>query len=493
MGIIARQSVFNSLITYTGIGLGFVLTVLLYPHILNADQYGLTRVMVAASLIFSQFAHLGFHNLILRYFPFFKQAAPKNHGLLFWAMAVPFGGFLLFTGLFFLFDELLIQVYTERSPLFVDYYLWLLPLTLFVLYFEVLNNYLRSLKDSMTGAFVNEVAQRMFAILFLGIYYFGWISFSVFVILFVISYASQPMLILVQIFRKREFQVRPNLEILRKNLVRGMANYSLYSILGGLTTVLVWNVDVLMLSSLSGLDSTAVYAIAFYIGSVIAVPQRSIEKIATPLLSEFIKKKRWADVQSIYQKTSLNQLIFGLFIFGVIWINIETLFSLLPEVYSAGKWVVFIIGIGKLIDVGNGANGVILLNSRHYRVSFYTNIILVIVTVTANYLLIPRYGIEGAAIASAAAIFIYNSVKFFYVWMKMDLMPFTGKTWGVIILGALALILSVKFWAIFDNDLAEGIFRTLLFSILFILPVIRFSISDDLNELIAKFFRNNEL
>ncbi|MDZ7758184.1 lipopolysaccharide biosynthesis protein [Rhodohalobacter sp.] len=484
MGIIAKQSFWNSLITYVGISLGFVLTIFLYPHILNPDQYGLTRVMVSAALILSQFAHLGFQNLILRYFPFFKNASPKKHGFLFWALTVPLGGFLLFTILFFLFDELLISVYDERSPLFVDYYLWLLPLTLFVLYFEVLNNYLRSLRDSTTGSIVNEVSQRLFAILFLGFYFFGWISFAQFVALFVLSYASQPMIILAQIIRKKEFQIKPNFRILKKPLVKGMANYSLYSLLGGLTTVLVWNVDVLMLGSMAGLESTAIYAIAFYIGSVIAVPQRSIDKIATPLISDFIKQKKWGEVDKIYKKTSLNQLILGLTIFGIVWLNVDLLFTFLPEIYQDGKWVVFIIGIGKLIDIGNGSNGVILLNSKHYRVSFYTNIILVLVTIGANYLLIPQYGIEGAAIASAGAIFIYNGVKYLYVKFRMKMTPFTIKTVVVLFLGAVALYISGLSNFGFENLWISGTLKSLIYLALFVAPLLYYRVSEDIHQLI---------
>jgi O-antigen/teichoic acid export membrane protein len=484
LGIIARQSFFNSLITYLGIGLGFILTVFLYPHILNPDQYGLTRVMVAAALIFAQFAHLGFHNLILRYFPFFKQVSPERHGLLFWALVVPFGGFLIFTILFFLFDELLIRIYSDRSPLFVDYYLWLLPLTLFVLYFEVLNNYLRSLKDSTSGSLVNEVTQRIFVILFLGIYFLGWINFSQFVILFVLSYASQPLFILVQIIRRGGYKIRPNFEILRRPLLKGMANYSLYSLLGGLTTVVVWNVDILMLGSLAGLDSTAIYAIAFYIGSVIAVPQRSIDKIVSPVLSEKIKHKEWNEVGAIYKKTALNQLILGFLIFGLIWINIDLLFSLLPDVYAAGKWVVLLIGIGKLIDIGSGANGIILLNSRHYRVGFYTNIILVFVTILANWLLIPRFGIEGAAAASVLAILIYNSVKYLYLLIMVKLNPFTFKTPGVILLGTGALLLVQKIGIVTGFPWFDGVILSVCFVLLFGGPVLLLRVSDDLNRLL---------
>jgi O-antigen/teichoic acid export membrane protein len=488
LGIIVRQSILNSLITYTGIGLGFILTILLYPHILNPDQYGLTRVLISASLICSQFAHLGFHNLILRYFPFFKQSGQENHGLLFWALLVPFIGFLLFTGLFFIFDDYLIQFYMERSQLFVDYYLWVLPLTLFILYFEVLNNYLRSLRDSTTGSFVNEIVQRIFAILFLVIYFFEWISFSQFITLFALSYASQPLFILIQIWRKSEFRIIPNFDILKKPLVQGMANYTLFSLFGGLTTVLVWNIDVIMLGAMAGLENTAIYAIAFYIGSVIAVPQRSIEKIAGPLLSDFIKNKKWPEVASIYRKTSINQLIPGILIFGLIWVNIDHFLMLLPEVYSQGKWVIFIIGIGKLIEVITGSNGIILLNSKHYRISFYTSIVLVVITIAANYLLIPIYGIIGAAIASALALLVYNSVKYIYIWLRMEMQPFTMGTLIVIFLGAITLYITYV-WISFENVYFDVPIKSLFFTFAFLIPLLMLNTSSDLNNLIHSLLR----
>ncbi|WP_158278729.1 lipopolysaccharide biosynthesis protein [Rhodohalobacter mucosus] len=490
MGIVIRQSIVNAAITYFGIGLGFVLTIFLYPHILDPDQYGLTRVLISAALISSQFAHLGFHNLILRYFPFFKKAYPEGHGLLFWAFIIPFSGFLVFALLFFLLDDLFISVYSERSPLFADFYLWVLPLTLFVLYFEVLNNYLRSLRDAVSGSFVNEVFQRVLVIALLLLYLFGLMSFSQFIGLFVLSYGLQPVFLTIQIARQGGLDLKPRFDILRKKLLKGMASYSLFSLLGGLTTVMVWNVDVLMLGAMTDLESTAVYAIAFYIGSVIAVPQRSVEKIAGPLISEFIKSKKWDEVAILYKKTSLNQLIPGIFIFGLIWINLELLFQFLPDIYSSGRWVVFIIGLAKLIEVGTGANGIILLNSSHYRVSFYSNVLLVLLTIAANYLLIPTYGIEGAAMASAFAIFVYNSVKSIYILLNIGIQPLTGAAMTALAIGFfLIFILDATGPWIGDSVWFRAIAQSVLFTLFFAAPVLLFRLSEDLNNLVAKFFR----
>lgn len=481
--MIVRQSVTNSLITYTGIGLGFILTIFLYPHILDPDQYGLTRVLISASYISSQFAHLGMHNLVMRYYPFFKRADPENHGFLFWAAVVPIIGFALFLLLFFLSDDLLIRFYEEQSALFVEYYLWVVPLTLFILYYEVLNSYLRSLRDSVTGSMANDVVLRLIAIGVLTLYFFEWITFGQFVMLFVLSYLTQPLSISYKIWKKGDLRLRPNFKILKKPLYKGMFNYSFYSLFGGLTTVLVWNIDVMMLGSMAGLEQTAVYAIAFYMASVVTVPQRSIEKIAAPMISSFIKGKNWPEVGVIYQKTSLNQLIPGIFIFGLIWIHIDSLFYLLPDIYSAGKWVILIVGIGKLIETGTGSNGIILLNSRHYRISFYTNIILVALTVALNYLLIPKYGIEGAAFASALAITLFNSVKCMFIKLRLGLQPFTRNTGVVLLLGVVTLA-AVSEWIHLDPVWLAVPIKTILFTGLYLGPLIYFSISPDMNLLL---------
>ncbi|MEX2574075.1 MAG: hypothetical protein WD317_07250, partial [Balneolaceae bacterium] len=238
MGIIARQSLFNAAYTYAGIALGTVLTLFLYPHILNPDQYGLTRVLISASVIGAQFAHLGMRHVVIRFFPLFKNTAGRHHGLLFLALVIPMIGFLVFSLLFWLFGETLTDIYADRSPLFADFFLYILPLTLFILYFEVLNSYLRSLRDSVTGSLVSEVILRAAVILVLGIYFFGMIPFDTFILLFTAAYALQPCLLIATLVRRGEMTLSLPSSVIRKSLARGMASYGFFTLLGGLTTVL---------------------------------------------------------------------------------------------------------------------------------------------------------------------------------------------------------------------------------------------------------------
>jgi O-antigen/teichoic acid export membrane protein len=484
LGIIAKQSLYNAVYTYIGIGLGFVTTIFLYPHILDPDQYGLTRVLISASVIGAQFAHLGIRNIVIRFFPVFEKSGKKQNSLLFLSLIVPLAGFLVFSLFFWLFRDLLIDFYVDRSPLFVDFYIYILPVTFFILYFEVLNSYLRSLRDSITGSLVSEVVLRSVVILILAIYFFGLISFQNFILLFALAYGIQPLLLIITLIRVDEFRIAPQFTVLRKSLALGMASYGLYTLLGGLTTVIVWNVDILMLGSLSGLDQTAIYAIAFYIGTVITVPQRAIEKIATPLIADFIYQRNWREVEKIYRKTSLNQTIAGIFILLLVWVNTEQLLNLLPDVYADGRYVVLFIGIGKLFDMATGINGSIIVTSKYYRFDLFTNLLLILFTVSSNLILIPEYGIQGAAVATMLSIFLYNLIKYIFVWIKFSMQPFSLSYLWLFLFSAISLLLIslLPELSLIPNLMVTSVIVVLFF----VLPVWWLKLSDDFNLLISQ-------
>ncbi len=478
MGIVARQGFYNTVISYAGIGLGFVTTILLYPHIMQPEQYGLTRVLISASMIGSQFAHLGFRNLIFRFHPLFKKMDSKNHGLFFWTLTVPLAGFMIFALIYLALSDFIRDYYSGQSPLFIEYYFWVIPITFFMLYFEVLNSYLRSLKDSVTGSFATDIVFRIFTILILLLFFFDLISFQTFIILFSGGYGIQVIIVFIAIQRKGEAKLRPNIKLLRTKLVRGMASYSLYTLLGGLTTVAVWNIDILMLSSLTDLEQTAIYAIAFYVGSVISVPSRAIEKITTPLIGDFVKEKKWSQIESLYKKTALNLFLAGSFIMGLIWINLDILFLLLPETYQSGKFVILLIAIGKLITISTGINGAIIITSKYYKVDLYTNVFLVFLTIATNLLLIPAYGIIGAATATAISLVIYNLIKTLYLQIKMNMHPFSGNLFKSLLVAAIASVLALLPLE-FMTGFARLVPANLIFLIFFLVPCYKLKLSDE--------------
>jgi O-antigen/teichoic acid export membrane protein len=170
----------------------------------------------------------------------------------------------------------------------------------------------------------------------------------------------------------------------------------------------------------------------------------AITQISAPLISQALKSNSLAKVQELYRKTSIHQMLAGVYIFLGIWCNIDAVFTLIPkgELYQQGKYVVAFLGLSKLIDMATGANAEIIMYSRYYKFSMVTMILLSALTVGTNYLLIPRFGLNGAAMAAALSIFIFTLVKGWFVWVKFRMQPFTIQT-----LYALLIALVVYFVA----------------------------------------------
>ncbi|HNV96066.1 MAG TPA: polysaccharide biosynthesis protein, partial [Bacteroidales bacterium] len=72
MGIIRKQTILGTIYTYLGAGLGVFTNLILLAWFFTPEQIGLLNVLVAYSLLFSQLANLGFDNVTIRLFPYFR-------------------------------------------------------------------------------------------------------------------------------------------------------------------------------------------------------------------------------------------------------------------------------------------------------------------------------------------------------------------------------------------------------------------------------------
>ena len=135
-----------------------------------------------------------------------------------------------------------------------------------------------------------------------------------------------------------------------------------------------------------------------------------------------------------------------------------------------------------------GINGGILVTSEKYRYDLFINLLLICLTLFTNVIFIPIYGIEGAALATAISIIIYNIVKWYLLKKWFRLQPFNYK-----FLFAIAVCLFTFFITSllsFDFDI---LFTRIILKSIFILTVffgliLFFRISPDINTLIYRLF-----
>ena len=157
---------------------------------------------------------------------------------------------------------------------------------------------------------------------------------------------------------------------------------------------------------------------------MVSLPARSIYKIANVAAAEAWKSDDRKTLRDIYEKSCLTLFIIGSYLFLGVWLNIDNIMQILKPEYLAGKWVIFFIGLGCLMDMATGANSSLMGTSKYYKVQSYLLLILVVLLVSLNLLLIPRYGLTGAAVSSAASLGVLNLLRYLFLYFKYDFQPY---------------------------------------------------------------------
>jgi O-antigen/teichoic acid export membrane protein len=176
-------------------------------------------------------------------------------------------------------------------------------------------------------------------------------------------------------------------------------------------------------------------------------------------------------------------MIAGLCIFGVILLNLNNINNILGPSYQALSGIVIITGIAKIIDLATGMNTQILLLSKYWRLDFFTNILLVSLSIPLNYFLTKEYNSMGPAYGNLIAIIIFNSVRFLYIWKIFKIQPFTYSNIKTLLVFILSVI--ICFGVPNQNNTYLDIFvKTSVFLSIYLMLTIKWNISPDLNEVI---------
>jgi len=442
MGIVMKQSLIGSTLSYVGVALGFVNILFIQTQFLDPTQVGLFQVVISAASLFMPFAQLGMSQVVVKYYPTMQKQG-KVRALLTVLLGGAALGYAAFVALFFVFKQPLLQPFAAKSPEVMQWYGLILLLAGILVLSTVAEGTCRALLQVVVPNFVKDVLLRLLVIALILGFHFGLYGFNVLLWGLAVVYGLALLVLSAYLFFYRNMRPGPVRGQVPRPLFRGMLRFGLYAMLGAGASAVVMHIDSLMVTASLGLDQGAIYKVAFYIGVVIEVPRRIINQLSVGLMSRSFEKNDLPAVAKLYQQISLNQLVVGGLLFLGVVCNLPRLFEIMPrtEVYQAGYWVAVTIASAKLIDMAASANSELISMSRHYRFNIVATLILSVGVIGLNLLLIPQYGLLGAALASLAAFILFNLSKFVFIWAALGMQPFSTGTlkWLVVAGGSAAL------------------------------------------------------
>lgn len=484
MGIIKRQGIKQSIVNYAGVAVGILSVLFIYPR--EKELYGLFQVLYGAAILISPFILLGMQTVSIRFFPHFKQPEKDHNGFLFLLLSVAFGGFLLFLLMLPALKWLLLEkLFTDSSNLFSTYFYYLIPLTFLIVYVKLFVQYISNFQRIVVPAIFEQLLIKLTLPVLILFYFFDWISISGVLNGVLVNYMLALSGLVVYAWWLGELKWRPHLKFVTKPLAKEISEYAFYGILVLLGSQLAFRIDTLMVGALINLENAGSYAIIAVLTEVILKPSKAIIGVAGPIIAKRWEENDLAEIKMIYQKSSLNLLIVGIFIFLGIWMSIDALFSLMPnsEELATAKYVFFFLGLARLLDMGTSVNNEIINYSTSFRFNFYAILFLALFNVICNFLFIPKFQIVGAAIATLASIGLYNLMKLIFIQWKFKMLPFTKETLVVLFIAMISFF-AVYYIPDFENPFIEIAINSMLLSLLFIGLIVFSKVSPDINELL---------
>ena len=450
---------------------------------MQANNYGLVQVVLSVSTVLMPILAFGVPNSLVKFYSSFGKEEQQD-GFLTMMLLLPLFLIIPIAILSYFANDLIGSLLSKENPVVRDY-VWHIFLTgMAMAYFEVFYAWARIRMKSVFGNFMKEIFCRLGQSILLILLWLKFIDIEFFINALVGFYLLRTLIMKIYAYRLRMPKLKFNLPENWLEIVK----YSALIILGGSTAIVLMEVDKVMLNNYLKLENVAYYAVAGFIASTIAVPSRAMHQITYPLTAAYLNAKDKLALKGLYQKSSLTLFIISGLLFLLIILNLEDLYTLLPKGYTGGFMIVFWIGLAKVYDSLLGNNNSILYNSDYYRSILFFGVLLAVMAVGLNLWLIPTYGLQGAAIASFSAFFIYNSLKIYYVKTKFHISPFTNETAKVF---ALLIILGVLFYSFqFSfHPILNIILKSVLITAMYIGVLYRYKISEDVYGVLSRFLK----
>ena len=408
--------------------LGYVARIIL-ARSLSIEEFGLFYAVLSFLALVGTFQTLGFDKATSRFIPEFLHK--KNYS------SIKSSMFYVFIIQFFINSIVIVIIYLLSDFLAVNFFhtekagiiLKLMAIAFFV------DGFVLTLKSTFQGFrsmiyFSGIDAVRMLLIVMI-IFTGVWLNYGI--LSPVYAYIITPIILMMifgAILVKRVFPQFFKTEFLvDKKLIKNISRYSIFILASSVGGVALYYSDVVLLTYLTDLRSVALYSVALPTAKVLMQFPRAIGGILVPLTVELWVKNRKellsAGIEALYKYNVILiiPIVFAIFSFTDIVINL-----LYGQQYNEAGAALKILIIGMIFAVLYGININFFAGTRKPEITskiVYTAAVFNLIT---NIMLIPLFGIIGAAITSTLSYFLMMVMGFFYI-RKMIKVSFPVKIW----------------------------------------------------------------
>lgn len=439
MSVVARQSIKYSIVGYFSTLIGILSTVFLYP--IDLDFSGKLQFVYQTALLILPAVALGIMHANVRFYPKMAETNSQQH-LFKFSLFFILGNFIIGVLLLFLATLFFPQIKTTD---FWAYAIYILVIALVLAIIQLVSKYISIKKRIVVPNIFENVFPKLGMLAgFIGLVFYQF-SESAALWVFVAFFFVAVIGMFLYLHRLETIQKKIDFSFLKRDKFgRELFEYSFYTFLGSMGSVIALNIDTYMIGEMLTFKEVSIYNTSLNLVRMITVPALGVYTISAPIIAGFIAKNEFPELKALHHKTSLYLFVIGAVLFGLVAVGVQDLFALMKngDQLAKGLPVMYIMGFALLFDLATGFNGYIITNSKYYKFNNTTTVALAILTITTNliFLFWFKMGIVGVSIATAISLTTYNLIKIYFNYKKFGVHPFSMKFVHVLLVLFLVLV-----------------------------------------------------
>lgn len=368
------------------------------------------------------FGDLGLNAAFTRYVPFYLGRKEKEKIRLILNAAYAFSSILSAIASVLLFFSAGWLADAYGNPALKPTLEILSPFMFFGVLFSLNTSFLTSLKRVKESNMLLNAQNILKLLLVLALFWMLGAELAVLSLSFVFSYVALTILSFWNVRKET------------RKLWKGKADFKLNEYAGALRELLPFGFMLALVTTLwtiasftdrvmigyfipepAGSIQIAVYTVAISLATIIAVFPSAVLGIFLPVLSELYGKNEKEKMLST-SHSALRWIVFLITPVTIIFVVFpsQILQMLYGADYAPGAMVLVLFSLGLFIRSLGYVQGSILASMRIVRVELYGAIAATLANIALNWVLIPPYGIEGAALASAISFAMATAITTFF-------------------------------------------------------------------------------
>jgi O-antigen/teichoic acid export membrane protein len=426
----------------------FLIAILL-ARFLGTRDYGLYVLSVSAGAMFAGISLLGLDDAMVRYVAILSGR--RDHRGLWGTLQIGLGvstaaALLLGTCLFIAAGPVAEGLFHEpRLTPVLRLFAVIVP---FLTVSNVLLGTARGFHRMDYGAFAQNVVQTLVRAGLLGVLaLLGRLDLYAAAVVFGISDLAASVTLIVLL--NRRFPLRGTLQADVRRPVREVFRFAFPLWLSGLLRQFRRNIEIVMLGALSGVSNVGIFAVASRVNLVGHVSLQSTLIAVKPSLAQLHARHDRDGLARLYTAATRWTFTLNVPFFLIIVLFPEPILRLFGESFTAGTVALLVLACAELVNAATGICGSMIDMTGHTRVKLANSIVWTVLLIGGSAVLIPAWGVFGAAAATFVAIATVNLASVVEMWVLEQVVPFDRTFLKPLAagLGALACGMGLKAWA----------------------------------------------